>query len=166
MTSERKIEANRQNAQLSTGPRTDEGKAVVARNALRHGLTAAKELCLDRERKADLLALREKMHDEMRPATELESLLVDRIVTSLWRLRRVLRIETDILEGELFKPPYGRPGRRNLGEAFAAAERGSEDMTRLTRYEAAIERGLFKAMDELRKLQATRQAEPEGCIDV
>ena len=40
MTSPAKIEANRRNAQLSTGPRTRAGKAVVATNAIRHGIFA------------------------------------------------------------------------------------------------------------------------------
>lgn len=40
MTALAKIEANRRNAQLSTGPRTAEGKAAVARNATTHGIFA------------------------------------------------------------------------------------------------------------------------------
>jgi hypothetical protein len=39
VTSAAKIRANRRNARKSTGPRTRAGKAAVARNALRHGLT-------------------------------------------------------------------------------------------------------------------------------
>lgn len=39
-TSERKINANRQNAQKSTGPKSEAGKAVSRRNALKHGLKA------------------------------------------------------------------------------------------------------------------------------
>ena len=39
MTSTRKINANRANAQASTGPRTRLGKARAARNARRHGLS-------------------------------------------------------------------------------------------------------------------------------
>jgi hypothetical protein len=38
MTSEKKTEANRQNALRSTVPRTPEGKAAASQNALRHGI--------------------------------------------------------------------------------------------------------------------------------
>jgi hypothetical protein len=46
VTGPRKIEANRKNARASTGPKTREGRARVARNALRHGLSVP--LCSDR----------------------------------------------------------------------------------------------------------------------
>jgi hypothetical protein len=39
LTSERKIKANRANARASTGPKTAQGRARAARNALRHGLS-------------------------------------------------------------------------------------------------------------------------------
>jgi hypothetical protein len=39
MTSERKIRANRANARASTGPKTAQGRARSARNALRYGLS-------------------------------------------------------------------------------------------------------------------------------
>jgi hypothetical protein len=40
MTSQSRIDVNRRNAQLSTGPRTPQGKAAVRYNGLGHGLTA------------------------------------------------------------------------------------------------------------------------------
>ena len=40
MTSEKQMEANKKNALLSTGAVTDGGKAVVARNAVKHGIFA------------------------------------------------------------------------------------------------------------------------------
>src|ERR1700735_2164101 len=41
MTSARKIESNRKNAQRSTGPRSEAGQRRSRRNALRHGLAIA-----------------------------------------------------------------------------------------------------------------------------
>ena len=41
MTSERKIAANRNNAKKSTGPRSEGGRSVSRRNALRHGLAVS-----------------------------------------------------------------------------------------------------------------------------
>ena len=43
MTTLRQIEANRRNAQKSTGPRSEDGLAKSSRNAQRHGLTAPPE---------------------------------------------------------------------------------------------------------------------------
>lgn len=40
MTSDKQREANRRNAQRSTGPRTAKGKSVSSSNAMRHGLSA------------------------------------------------------------------------------------------------------------------------------
>jgi hypothetical protein len=41
-TTEAQINANRENAQKSTGPRTAEGKAASSRNGLKHGLRAVR----------------------------------------------------------------------------------------------------------------------------
>ena len=50
MASEARIAANRLNAQKSTGPRTAEGKAVVAQNAVKHGLLAREGLLRGEDR--------------------------------------------------------------------------------------------------------------------
>ena len=52
MSSERQIEANKLNAQLSTGPRTIAGKQKIASNALTHGLTG-KQIVLPDENPDD-----------------------------------------------------------------------------------------------------------------
>jgi hypothetical protein len=44
MTTEKQNEANRINAQKSTGPRTDEGKQRSSQNALKHGLLAKRSV--------------------------------------------------------------------------------------------------------------------------
>jgi hypothetical protein len=43
MATERQIAANRANAKRSTGPKTSSGRYVSSRNAVRHGLSSAKQ---------------------------------------------------------------------------------------------------------------------------
>jgi hypothetical protein len=56
MASEKQFEANRQNAQKSTGPKTPEGRAAVRLNGVKHGLTA-ETIVLKGESEADFTAM-------------------------------------------------------------------------------------------------------------
>ncbi len=47
--------------------------------------------------------------------------------------------------------------RPNLGQAVSCDFKGSDVLTRFIRYESQIQRGLFKAIHELNRLQASRQ---------
>src|SRR5215216_6959061 len=107
MTSEKKTEANRRNALKSTGPKTPEGKAAVRLNALKHGLLS-QEILLPGEDEEALRELGQSLRAELRPVGELESLLVDRIIASYWRLRRLGRVEAGIFAWDL----YGDLARR------------------------------------------------------
>jgi hypothetical protein len=142
MTSPRRIEANRRNAMNSTGPRTPEGKAVVARNALKHGLLA-REILIRGERGEDLAAFARRLRDRLKPLGELELLLVDRIVAAAWRLRRLTHVEAGLFDGE-----------EEPADAFG--HHGREKMLVLSRYEGAIERGLYLALRELERVQGAR----------
>ena len=95
MTSDRQAEANRQNADKSTGPRAPEGKAAVRLNALKHGLLS-QEVLLPDENEEALQELGERLRSELQPVGELENLLVDRILSLIWRLRRLGRVEAGI----------------------------------------------------------------------
>ena len=117
MTSEKKTEANRRNALKSTGPKTPEGKAAVRLNALRHGLLS-RETLLPGEDEEALRELGERLRAEMQPVGELENLLVDRIVSAYWRLRRLCRVEAGIFAWEL----YGELARRADEEASSHTE--------------------------------------------
>jgi len=107
MTSDKQARANRQNALKSTGPKTPEGKAAVRMNALRHGLLS-KEILLPGEDEEALRELGEHLRDELQPIGELENLLVDRMIASYWRLRRVGRVEAGIFTWELYGELAGR----------------------------------------------------------
>ena len=52
MISDKQLEANRRNAHLSTGPKTEEGKRRASLNALRHGLTGQVTAMTDADRVA------------------------------------------------------------------------------------------------------------------
>ena len=99
MTSDKKVEANRRNARKSTGPRTPTGKAAVRLNALTHGLLS-QEVLLPGEDADALRELGERLRAELQPIGELENLLVDRITSLLWRLRRLGQVEAGIFAWE------------------------------------------------------------------
>jgi hypothetical protein len=92
MASQNQIRANQINAEMSTGPRTEEGKAVVSSNALKHGLLS-KETLLPDEDASGLDELRRQLGLALEPANEIEAVLVERIVSLTWRLKRAGRIE-------------------------------------------------------------------------
>jgi len=95
MATDRQIDANRQNAQLSTGPRSAEGKRRVAANALKHGLTG-RQMVLPNEKPEDFDAFRSALRDDLDPRGALEEVLVGKIVADAWRLRRVPLLEAAI----------------------------------------------------------------------
>lgn len=101
MASDKQVEANRRNAQKSTGPRTQGGKATSRRNSLKHGLLS-REVLLPGEDASALEDLREHLMAELQPVGELEGLLAERIVACIWRLRRLGRVEAGIFAWELY----------------------------------------------------------------
>jgi hypothetical protein len=96
MTSFRQIEANRRNALRSTGPNTEEGKRQSRRNAVRHGLTA-ETVIEGLEDSEDYRAFESAVIADYDARTAVERELVLRLASLLWRLRRIISIETDLL---------------------------------------------------------------------
>src|SRR4051812_35506825 len=92
-----RLAANRANAQKSTGPRTIKGRAASRMNALKHGLLSQEALICSPHRyesEAELFALHDRFRNELQPMGPLELMLCDQIVTTHWRLRRVLAAES------------------------------------------------------------------------
>ena len=110
--SQKQIAANQCNARRSTGPRTAAGKAASSRNAIKHGiLTRDVVLCglQVRERAKEFHALRKQFWEQYAPVGPVEKMLVDRIVTTHWRMSRVVRAES----GEIELSVDGGHWRRN-----------------------------------------------------
>jgi hypothetical protein len=97
MSSFRQIEANRRNAQLSTGPVTEEGKKKARQNAVRHGLTA--ETVIDAlEDAEDYAAFEMAVTADYDAQSAVERELVLRLASLLWRLRRATAIESGLFK--------------------------------------------------------------------
>lgn len=99
VVSERKLQANRRNAKLSTGPR-DTGNSKY--NALKHGLLSKAALIRRGEAKEDPLelnALLDALRKDFDPVGTMEEILVDRIAACYWRLRRAQRAEVGEIRG-------------------------------------------------------------------
>ncbi len=102
MATQRQTEANRQNCRLSTGPRTEAGKAASSANALSHGLTAASTVVLPEEDADAFERLRQGVIADLDPAGVLQEALAQRVAVLLWRLDRAARLEAELfVHGQL-----------------------------------------------------------------
>jgi hypothetical protein len=158
--------ANRRNALRSTGPRTPAGKARSSKNATRHGLLSREELLPD-ESAADFAAFRDRMLEALAPEGDLEELLADRVVSGAWRLRRFVRVEVAAFERSRYQ--WNTKEDHGLGYAFSSLAVNGDVFSKLSRYEAGLERSLFRALHELQRLQASRAGElvpPPVAVDI
>lgn len=211
--------ANRANALKSTGPRTLEGKVVSSQNAIRHGLLSRSVLLID-EDAGELVELRTALEEQLHPEGILESIVVDRIVSAIWRLRRLGRVEAGLFDIGYFEEVSKRarktasryekttgvflapldlgplagettitdPSKREAAErqavradsmklsegtllacSFRQDSAEIEAFGKLSRYEVTIERGMYRALHELQRLQAARAGitvPPPAAVDV
>ena len=148
MATPAQINANRRNAQLSTGPRTDEGKQVASRNATKLGLFS-KHLLLPDEDPAELEALRADLLERLQPADALEHLYADRILCTAWRLRRALAGEATVFS-------QWQSWEKYSPQQVHARQMPLDNLDRLQRHIASLERAMDKAMTELARLQKLR----------
>ncbi|MFN7922018.1 MAG: hypothetical protein U0Q16_18085 [Bryobacteraceae bacterium] len=132
MITSRKLEANRSNAQHSTGPRTPEGKAVSSQNATTHGLFSATFAVSPQDRDEFDIFL-ELQREELRPQGINEELIFSNLVQSAWKIEATRRLE-----------------------AQALAEQNEANLDKYSRYAARFERAYYRALSELRKLQTER----------
>ncbi len=161
MVSEKQLEANRRNAQKSTGPRTIEGKSNSSRNNLRHGLTGQISLLPTEDREAHDTFCNELI-DSFNPETPMERQLANSIAEDSWRLNRARAIEDN-----MFALGHQHE-RREAQIALADAETFQTQAAafdRLTIYEQRINRNLQRNMKLLRDLQTERKAEHNQALE-
>jgi len=174
MATTAQILANRNNARKSTGPQTDEGKAVVSQNAVKHGLFAA-EAVISGEDPAVYEDFHDRMLADLTPDGMLESVLAERIVSLSWRLQRSVRMQnqsTDVMIAQIESDSWHITKRKRtvkaqdpraaglellLGWATKDDFANSRILDRLLLYEHRIENSLYNAINKLKKYQVIRQ---------
>jgi hypothetical protein len=132
------IAANRQNSQLSSGPKSPEGKAAVAQNRRSHGL-AGRFLVLTWENAEDFQSLAQSVYSEHLPETDTEQRLADSLIQHYWLTQRALRLQEQLI----------------ASSADPTAVDGNK-LSLFLRYQTTHERSYYKAERELKLLKQER----------
>ena len=138
MSTESQIQANRENAKSSTGPRSEATKAISALNNTRHGLTGAFRV-LASESQSEFDALLAAFHEEHQPETLTETTLVESIAQHHWLRRRALALESSCYDPE------------------TGAITDEKQLALYLRYQTTHERAFHKALNDLLKLRAEKR---------
>ena len=149
MTSEKKIRANRLNG-LKGGVKTPEGKAVSRLNAVTHGILS-KDIVLPGEDPELLKQLRVKIKEELKPEGEMEEIMVEGLVSTLWRWRRAIRLErkyTRIYPTEISSTP----------DFVAGGDYRFGSWQNYLRYITTLRNDFYRTLHEIQRTQKARLA--------
>jgi hypothetical protein len=149
MSTIRQIEANRRNAQKSTGPTSVTGKAASSMNALKTGINA-KSLVLPYENLDDLQQLIEDYYQQHRPASPDSRSFVDDLIRCEWTLRRLDKAETQMWRYQN-DDKYRDPEKFPLGKSLSC---NPNSFSRLQYRVDATRRARMRALQALKQLQA------------
>jgi len=152
-----RAEASRRNGARSRGPKTAEGKARSAQNALRHGLRAEKFLVPLEEDAAAFEALQAALLAELAPVGAVQTVLAQRVVSAAWRLARADEIEAGVLSEK-------RHSDGGLGLAAIRDSNGGRALPTLPRYRNAALAEFLRCLRvlEARQAEARALAAPAG----
>ena len=180
--SHKQIAANLANAQHSTGPRTAEGKAVSARNAVRHGFTASTFNVLRLESLEEVAHLKADLVAAYQPVNSQELLAVERMAIAQQSILRASRLEAGMFASAMDKTMWNlhaSPGHEiyqdlTKGITITAAQnrnyfcaegiflmsQKSNCWSLFLRYQAQAERLYRRALEEFERLKALRPEMP------
>src|SRR5579864_2662331 len=162
MATQQQIDANRRNAQKSTGPTTPEGRAAVRHNALKHGLTA-EILIPGMEDQPEFDRLCDAFETEYQPVGPTEESLLENLVAAKWRLSRARKEETGFFTRRSLELEHESQEYRELAPNARLAlivdldSAGPNTLPKISRYEARLERSFSKALTDLRRTQSHRE---------
>jgi hypothetical protein len=159
MASPAQINANRANAQKSTGPRSVEGKSASRFNALKRGIDAA-SIVIPGEDPAVYDSLAAQYLIEYCPQSASESFHVDTMLRADWQKRRL-----ETVEGDLFRTIMTESPDNSLAAVLLAESPASKLLLRIQRQIAAFERTWHRANTEFRRARAEAESAPEASAD-
>ena len=156
MPTELQINANRENSQKSTGPRSPEGKAKSRFNALKFGIHARSQV-IPGEDPAELEAIAGQYRLEFSPSSRTKVVLVNTLIAADWQLQRLRQAEAQLWEWELAQGG-------NLGEVYSrnpAVARLHREMRATQRvYERTLQQvGQMEKEEAQKEAQLKRAAE-------
>ena len=149
MATEAQMNANRANAQKSTGPTSDTGKARVSQNALKTGIYAESETTTH-EDSLQLVQLTTEYYDQHQPATPEARQMVDELIQCAWRTRRINRGEARLWD-YLYSQTENTPEHLREGHVLFL---GCVQFARIERMLQTLRRRTSQISAELEKLEA------------
>jgi hypothetical protein len=142
---DKQLEANRANAQLSTGPRTEEGKRRSSFNGFKSGIYSKIHIATPEETESFQLHCA-AYRDELAPAGAIETDLVQLIAEDRWRLKRAHCIENALFaQGINHHSTEHDTGRAEVDDALAEGQTcidNAKFLTTLTQYEQRVQRSI------------------------
>jgi hypothetical protein len=168
MATESQINANRENAKASTGPKTEEGKAKSSRNNTKFGLFAINN-CVQPEEKEDYDNFCSKLWTTLAPADPVEEVTAAEFVRNAWRLRRCAMAEETL--GEIVAR-FQTSQNKLRGTEHPAADpmiypNYLPAQTAIDRARTSAQTGMRRAKADLDKMQAARKkAQPAPVLQV
>jgi len=159
--SDKQLDANRRNAQNSTGPRGEAGKKIASHNSLRHGFTGKVNLLTPENREAH-----EKFCNELieclKPETPMEQQFAHSIAEDSWRLNGLRAAENNILAEAA---AYSRTEIEEAVNTAHAFIDHAKELQLFSLYEQRINRAIHKNLTELKALQSERKAERSNALE-
>ena len=150
------------------GPRTPEGRARAAFNALKHGLTG-RTVVLPAEDMSAYRQFSQELVESFDPKTPFERQLAQTIADTQWRLNRARSIEDSMLCMGSNVPESAvdadNPQVYSALEQAKAFKEDSKAFANLTLYEQRLHRQQKQAFDQLQQLQSQRKAEEQACME-
>ncbi len=143
MSTQAQVTANQFNAQKSTGPKSEQGKAIASQNNFRFGFTGAFRV-LAWESEVEFQILLDTLHAEHQPDTPTQTVLVDKMAQSLWLSKRAVLLQDLTMDSQV--PFCGAPKLLAL----------------YLRYQTTHDRAFRNALTDLLKLRAETRKQQIG----